>query len=141
VNADAVHSDRVATEAARDAAEDAVQYDYLTDTTTTLSALTGMTAGETAFVRANEHRYKYSGSAWGGEGPSPTAAKAEKKAVDQPGWTGRATLWPDPLFRDVKLGEDFLGRSRWYQVGGLVKDKYSLVPSSLFGGRALRMEA
>lgn len=70
-------------EVARDAAEDAVQYDYLTDTNTTLNAITGMVSGQTAFVRATEVRYKYSGSAWFSEGLSPTAAKMDKAGPRQ----------------------------------------------------------
>lgn len=68
-------------QAARDAAEDAVQYDYLVADGAALAALTGMVAGQRAFVRATEHVWAYSGTAWVDLGAGPTASKAEQTAV------------------------------------------------------------
>ena len=73
---------RDAAETAAGAAEDAVQYDYLVADGTALAALTGMTTGQRAFVRATEHIWAYSGSAWVDMGLGPTAGKADQAAVD-----------------------------------------------------------
>lgn len=71
-----VQADRA--EAAADAVEDSVQYNYLVDNGAALAALTGMTTGQRAFVRDTEHVWNYSGSAWGDTGLAPTASKVNK---------------------------------------------------------------
>jgi uncharacterized UPF0146 family protein len=69
---------RDAAQAARDAAEDSVQYTYLVEDGAALTALTGMTTGQKAYVRSTEHVWNYSGSVWVDLGLSPTAAKVDK---------------------------------------------------------------
>ena len=76
VNADQVHADRVAAEAARDAAIDAGSWDYKPANATALTAITGMTAGQTALVLDTMHVWQYNGSAWVDTGESPLADKA-----------------------------------------------------------------
>lgn len=76
----ATEADRAAL--ARDAAEDAVQYDYLVADNTALNAIVGMTSGQRAFVRSTEHVWHYDGAAWVDDGLAPTAQKANKSDVD-----------------------------------------------------------
>lgn len=69
-------------EVARDAAEDAVQYDYLVDDDAEREAITGMTAGQRAFVRDTEHVWRYDGADWVDMGLGPTAGKLDVADVD-----------------------------------------------------------
>jgi hypothetical protein len=82
-------ADRAAAEAAalnaatyRDAAEDAVQYDYLVADDAARGAITGMVSGERAYIRSTEHVWLYNGSAWVDQGLSVTSVKADKAYVD-----------------------------------------------------------
>tara|TARA_R100000655_G_scaffold110096_1_gene167561 strand:- start:308 stop:2851 length:2544 start_codon:yes stop_codon:yes gene_type:complete len=78
----ATGADVVAAEAARDAAEDAVQYNYLVADDAARGDITGMVTGERAYVRATEHVWRYNGSAWVDEGEAVTASKADKTYVN-----------------------------------------------------------
>lgn len=78
----ATGEDVIAAGLARDAAEDAVQYDYLVPDDAGRTALTGMVSGERAYVRATEHVWLYNGSAWVDQGLSVTSVKADKAYVD-----------------------------------------------------------
>tara|TARA_R100001143_G_scaffold12558_4_gene13755 strand:- start:5913 stop:8801 length:2889 start_codon:yes stop_codon:yes gene_type:complete len=78
----ATGEDVVAAGLARDAAEDAVQYDYLVADDAARGTITGMVSGERAYIRSTEHVWLYNGSAWVDQGLSVTSAKADKTYVD-----------------------------------------------------------
>lgn len=69
-------------EAAAEAAADAVQYKYFWRDDAERDAQSGMQEGEIGYMRSNEHIYKYDDSAWLDLGPSPSAKKADKSAVE-----------------------------------------------------------
>lgn len=80
--ADRAESEADRAEAARDAAEDSVQYDYLVDDDDEREAITGMTAGQRAYVRETEHVWRYDGSDWLDMGLGPTAGKADRSELE-----------------------------------------------------------
>lgn len=86
-------------------------YDYYIDDATALSALTGMSSGERAFQRDNEHIYEYNGSSWDDLGEAPTAPKLEIE-----------DLTDDTNINRQKLDDAQSGR---YGDGAIVKDAVS----------------
>jgi lysophospholipase L1-like esterase len=58
--------------------------------------------------------------------------------------SGLSSGWPDVFFRGITptSGNNFLGRNRWYVGSGVsLFQGWSLVPSALFTGRALKRDA
>jgi lysophospholipase L1-like esterase len=77
-------------------------------------------------------------------------ANGQLIVVDSDGfWVNQSTAglssgWPDVFFRGVTptSGNNFLGRNRWYVGSGVsLFQGWSLVPSTLFTGRALKRDA
>lgn len=68
-------------------------------------------------------------------GPVATLVSSQLSAEAINNLAGTVSAWPDPFFKLYNIGEQFLGRNRWFNP----TTNYSLVPSSVFlGGRALR---
>ncbi|MCL4065351.1 hypothetical protein M3484_02010 [Pseudomonas sp. GX19020] len=68
-------------QAALEAAIAAGTWNYTPVDNAALAAITGMTSGQTAYVRQTMHVWSYNGSAWVDTGESPLAAKADKTAL------------------------------------------------------------
>lgn len=61
-------------------------------------------------------------------------------AVLSPKWAGKENVWPDPFFTEISTATiSFRGRLRWfYTTGTAMVDGWTIVPSTVFDGNALR---
>jgi lysophospholipase L1-like esterase len=118
-----------AAEAARDAAQaDAKVYP------STAAGLAAVAEGEQFMVVVGDEiiRYEDVGGVATERARYPTAA-----SVLQPNWAGIAPGWIDPFFRQIDVGDEYIGRSRWVSPFDGV---YTLVDGGAFKGRKLRRD-
>ncbi|MCL4068789.1 hypothetical protein M3484_19685 [Pseudomonas sp. GX19020] len=125
-------------QAALDAAIAAGTWNYTPVDNAALAAITGMTAGQTAYVRQTMHVWSDNGSAWVDTGESPLAGKAEKADLEQvQSQIGdiRFAEMRDPTLSFAATDED--GNSspvwRFNHEGDFSEDAYGVIAAGVVG--------